>query len=281
MKEKIFSILEILLGNLLLAIGVSWFILPYDVLSGGMAGIATIVSALTGISDVIIIDVLDAVFFVAGALMLGRRFAVTTALSAVVYPLFLHLLSLWPLEIQCTQLLAAIYGGLLAGAGVGIVFRNGASTGGTDVAVLIAHKYTGIELSRLTLIADSVVAIAGLWIYGVEPLLVGLISIYVSSVAIDKTMLPKSNGAVALYIISDKYKEIGEFIHTDLYRGTTIIKGKGGYTSEERTIMLTVVGKNQYAKLAQFIPTVDPYAFIIVSDAKEVKGEGFTYEYRV
>ena len=156
-KQKVIGILEIIGGNFLLAVAVSWFILPYDILSGGMAGIAIIISRLTNISDVIIIDVLDVAFFLAGWLILGRRFAMTTAISAVVYPLFLHLLSLAPVKIECGALLAAVYGGVIAGAGVGIVFRNDGSTGGTDVIVLILHKFTGVKLSKLTLDRKSVV----------------------------------------------------------------------------------------------------------------------------
>lgn len=280
-KEKVISFLEILLGNLLLAMAVKWFILPYHILSGGMAGIATIISRLTSISDVLIIDILDIGFFLLGWWILGRKFALTTAISAIVYPIFLHVLSLWPVSIDCGSLMAAIFGGAIAGVGVGIVFRNDGSTGGTDVIVLIAHKYTGMEISKLTLITDSIVAAAGLYLYGIEALLTGLLAIYISSQAIYKVMMPSSSSAVALYIISDKMTEIGDYIHSELYRGTTIMKAEGGYTNEKRNVILTVVAKNQYAKLTSFIQNIDPYAFIIVSDAKEVRGEGFTYEYRV
>ena len=94
-------------------------------------------------------------------------------------------------------------------------------------------------------------------------------------------MVPKSNEAVALYIITEKKQDICEFIHIDLSRGTTLLQGKGGFTEQDKDIILTVVSKNQYVTLSNFIEKTDPYAFVIVSDAKEIKGQGFTYEYRV
>ncbi len=94
-------------------------------------------------------------------------------------------------------------------------------------------------------------------------------------------MVPKSNEAIALYIITSETEKIKEYIHNNLYRGTTILQAKGGYTNEDREVIMTVVKRNQYNSLNKYIEEVDPYAFVIVSDAKEIKGEGFTYEYRV
>ena len=281
MKNRFIDIAGILLGNFLLAVSVAYFVLPFDILSGGVAGISIITKGLWGWSPTLIIDILVVGLFVIGAFVLGREFAVKTALSSIVYPVFLEILVRFPIELEIDILMSVIFGGLIAGVGVGIAFRHNASTGGTDIISLIANKYLDIPVSTAVMITDGIITARGLIVYGLQDVLLGIIYIYASTVAINKIMVPKSNEAVALYIITEKKQEICEFIHVDLSRGTTLLQGKGGFTEQEKDIILTVVSKNQYVRLSKFIEKADPYAFVIVSDAKEIKGQGFTYEYRV
>ena len=280
--SKIYEICAILIGNLLLAISVAYFVLPYDILSGGVAGIAVITKALFQWPETIVIDVLVVGLFVMGAVIFGKEFALKTALSSVAYPVFLNILvEVFPYDLGINELFACIFGGIIAGAGMGIVFKHGASTGGTDIPALAVHKYTGIDVDKVILFNDCLCTIAGLFTFGIEHVLYGIIYIYTSSYAIGKTMVPNGGGAVALYIISNEKEKICDYIHVELFRGSTILKATGGYTQEERDVILTVVSKREYAKLSEYVAEVDPYAFIIVSDAKDIKGEGFTYEYRV
>lgn len=281
MKSTIKDIIAVFIGNFLLAASVAFFVLPHDILSGGVAGIAVICKALFGTPETIVIDVCVVATFILGALVLGKEFTIKTALSTVIYPLFLELLIRVPCEMELDMMMSCIFGGALAGIGIGLVFRHNASTGGTDVPCLIIAKYTGINVSTVVMAADALVCLAGLVAYGLEDVLFGIVYIYVSSYAINQVMVPKTDEAVALYIISSAADQIREFIHIDLYRGTTILNATGGYTNEPRQVILTVVSKSQYGQLTGFVEKVDPYAFVIVSDAKEIKGEGFTYEYRV
>ena len=281
MKNRLIDVAGILLGNFLLAVSVAYSVLPFDILSGGVAGISVITKGLWGWSPTLIIDILVVGLFVIGAFVLGREFAVKTALSSIIYPVFLEILVRFPVELEIDILMSVIFGGLIAGVGVGIAFRHNASTGGTDIISLIAHKYLNIPVSTAVMITDGIITVRGLIVYGLQDVLLGIIYIYASSVAINKIMVPKSNEAVALYIITEKKQEICEFIHIDLSRGTTLLQGKGGFTEQDKDIILTVVSKNQYVTLSNFIEKTDPYAFVIVSDAKEIKGQGFTYEYRV
>ena len=280
-KERLLDLVTIVFGNLLLAVSVNYFVLPFDILSGGVAGIAVITRALFNWDANIVIDVLVIGLFILGAMFLGREFAMKTALSSIIYPAMLELMRPYACSLQIDRFMACIYGGIIAGIGIGLVFRSNASTGGMDIPPLIINKYTGIEVGTLVLITDTICALAGLVAYGIEEVLFGFAYIYVSSVAISRTMVPKTDEAVALYIISDHYESICEYIHTDINRGTTLIEATGGYTGDSKKVILTVISKSQYLQLSKHVEEIDPYAFVIVSDAKDIKGEGFTYEYRV
>ncbi|MBQ6654001.1 MAG: YitT family protein [Erysipelotrichaceae bacterium] len=278
--KKFKSIFMIVLGNFLLAVSVSYFVLPYNVLSGGCAGIALITRELFGWNTTITIDVLVILFFILGYLFLGREFTLKTALSSAVYPVFITLLSWFDIRIEADQLLMSIFGAVVAGAGVGIVIRENASTGGTDVPPMIVHKYTGMPIPVLMAITDGILVIAGLLAYNIQDVMIGLIYIYISNAIINEVIMPRSS-SVALFIISDRKDEIMSYIHDSLERGTTIVPARGGYTDNAKEVIMTVLSKNQYNLLAQQIERIDPKAFIIVSDAKDVKGEGFSYDYRV
>lgn len=260
-----------------MALSVEFFVLPYDILSGGVAGIAVIVTKFINVDGQVVIDILVIALFIIGALVLGREFALKTFLCSLTYPIFLRLLASIHYNLEVSKLLACIYGGAIAGAGIGIVLRFDASTGGTDIPPLIVHKYTGWSIAVLMWVMDAAICVAGLVAYGVEDVLLGIIYIYLSSYAINKVVVPKTDEAVALQIISDKKPEICDFIHDKLKRGTTIMPARGGYTNVEKEVILTIVYKNQYRQLLDFIEEKDPSAFVVVSSAKEVKGEGFSY----
>ena len=281
MKKKVIDILGVLFGNFLLAVSVAYFVLPNDVLSGGVAGISIITKVLFGLSPTLVIDILVISLFIIGALVLGKDFAIKTALSSISDPIFLEILVPYPTEMDIDPILNCVFGGAIAGIGMGIAFRHNASTGGTDIICLLMDKYLHIPVSTSVMITDGIITAAGLLTYGLQDVFLGMVYIYASSAAINKMMVPKTGEAIALYIITDKFDEIKEFIHVKLSRGTTILDGRGGYTDKKKQIILTVLSRGQYVTLSDFIEKTDPYAFVIVSDAKEIKGEGFTYEFRV
>jgi len=280
MKKRVKDILIIILGNFVLALSVNYFVLPYDILSGGVAGIAIIFKALFGFNTTIVIDIAVIVTFILGYIFLGKEFSAKTLLSSIVYPIFISVLSYFPYKIEANPILMSIFGGVLAGLGIGIVFKVDASTGGTDVPPLIVHKYTGISIPVLMFTLDGILTLAGLVAYGPEDVMIGIIYIFISNYVIDKIIVPQSN-AVSLMIISNEKDKICEYIHVKLDRGTTILHGKGGYTNQEKEVIMTVVSTVQYNLLAKEITNIDPYAFVIVSDAKDIKGEGFSFPVRV
>lgn len=283
-KETIQEIVLVIIGNLVLALGVTVFILPNDVLTGGLTGIAVALEPVIHVEPTLVINVMTVALFFVGWLFLGRRFALKTLVSTICYPLFLSLLA-WVVDTQFPEnyfimdrYLATIYGGILMGCGVGLIFRCGASSGGMDIPPLVLHKFTHIPLATLVLITDTLTVLLGVATYGFQAALVGIISVFLSSVAIDKMLTLGAIKSKNCMIISQRYEEMLSYIHQELYRGTTILQGHGGFTQENRPVIMVVVSKKQYPLLEHEVLKVDPNAFIIVTDTDEVHGLGFTYE---
>ncbi|MGI6582130.1 MAG: YitT family protein [Erysipelotrichaceae bacterium] len=281
MSERIKSVLLIILGNFIFSIAIVYFVLPYDILSGGCAGIGIIIEELFGINATIVIDVLVVSTFIIGYFILGKEFALKTLVSSIVYPIFLTVLSYFPYHIEADPILIVVYASVLTGVGLALVLREDASTGGTDVPAIVLHKYTGLSLPVTFFIIDGIIAIVGTLVFSLQDVMVGLIYVYLYNSIINKLMVPKTDRAISLFIISEKKDEINDYIHDKLNRGTTLVPIKGGYTDEEKEAIMTIVSKPQYHQLEKVIEKIDKFAFVIVSDAKEIKGEGFTYEIRV
>lgn len=268
-------------GTFILVVSVAYFILPFNILSGGVAGIAVAVSPITGLSEEVITNVSVVVLFIFGAMFLGKNFTVKTIYCSIMYPVFLSILMRFPVDIQIEPLLASVYAGVLAGIGVGLVFRVNASTGGMDVPVLILNKWTKLPIPTLMLVTDALTVCLGWWVYGIEAVLIGLISVYSCTIVIDKILVFGSNKAMSMHIISDYHQEIANLIHDELDRGCTMLQGYGGYTSIERPVLLCVVDAKQYPLLMKRVQEIDSQAFIIASEANEVRGNGFHLDYRV
>ena len=281
LKQKGKDIVWVVAGNAVLALAVSMFILPYDILSGGVAGIAVALQPLIPLPVTPMVNLLVVGLFILGACFLGKEFAMKTILSSLIYPVFLTFFSGRVPVLDLDPILASLYGGLLGGMGVGMALRTGASTGGMDIPPLIVHKLTHIEIAKLVLITDALTVLLGAFTYGLEAVLIGFVSVWASSVAIDKVLMFGGQQAKAIQIISDQYEQIIERIHSELERGTTLIEAQGGYTHEKRKIVLVVITKNQYPALMEMVTAIDKEAFVIANDTHEVKGFGFSFEFKV
>ena len=281
LKQKGKDIVWVVAGNAVLALAVSMFILPYDILSGGVAGIAVALQPLIPLPVTLMVNLLVVGLFILGACFLGKEFAMKTILSSLIYPVFLTFFSGRVPVLDLDPILASLYGGLLGGMGVGMALRTGASTGGMDIPPLIVHQLTHIEIAKLVLITDALTVLLGAFTYGLEAVLSGFVSVWASSVAIDKVLMFGGQQAKAIQIISDQYEQIIERIHSELERGTTLIEAQGGYTHEKRKIVLVVITKNQYPALMEMVTAIDKEAFVIANDTHEVKGFGFSFEFKV
>lgn len=280
MKSKVFELGVILGGNLILAFATACFILPYNIVTGGVAGVAVVLEPLFHIPAQWTINGIVGIMFVVGTVFLGKEFAMKTIISSVAYPVFLNLLMAFPFAMpqDMDPILASLYGGIFTGIGVGLVMRMGASTGGMDIPPLVIHKFTNFPLSKLVFITDVLTVALGLIAYGVNNVLIGLISVYVGSRMIDAALTFGAKHSKSLEIISSEYEKMLPYIHDNLYRGSTLIEAEGGYTGDKKKILLTAISSNQYNSLMQYVYSVDKEAFVIVHDVLEVRGYGFTYE---
>ena len=278
-KEKVMEMGMIVLGNLAIAIGVSFFILPSNILSGGVAGIAVALEPVFHIEPRLVINGLTIGLYILGAVLLGKQFALKTFVSTIVYPLFITVLGIWFADVRITSnpLLASIYGGIFVGTGIGLVYRVGGSTGGMDIPPLIINKYTHIPLSSLVLMIDGLTVLLGAIVYGIEASMIGLVSVWVCGQVINKLITLGAREAKNVLIISEKHDEVIQQIYQQIDRGVTILHATGAYTQQEKPVIMVVLYKKQFIELNRVIAAVDPEAFVIVSDVNEVQGRGFTY----
>lgn len=272
--ETVTSILLLLIGSFIIAVSFNIFLVPLGIASGGVSGLSILVKRMTDIPPAYTQWALNVPLFLVGWWLLGKRFALKTALGSFVLPFFVLLTSHWSPP-TTNALLAAIYGGIGVGVGLGLVFRGRGSTGGLDLAAQLLHRYTGIRLGLAVACFDGLVIAAAGILIAPENALYALIGLFATSKTIDFVQTGLALSKVA-FIVSDRPDDITEVILSDLDRGLTMLDGRGGYTKQQRTILMVVVGRGEVSKLKQLVRSADPHAFVIISDTAEVLGEGFS-----
>lgn len=277
-KSRLLDLTLILTGTFILAVSVELFILPYNILSGGVAGVAVALEPFFHIDKTLFANVGVLSLLAAGWAVLGKEFARNTLISSLAYPVFTTILSRHPVDLTIEPLLASFYAGLLGGVGIGLVMRTGASTGGMDIPPLILNKLTGIKVSTLVMITDALTVMLGIVAYDLSAALLGLISVMASGFGIARILeAGKGVHVKNVQIISDQWEEIKNAIAEKINRGTTIIDVQGGYTGKHKKMILCVVSEREYVSLTNLISSIDPHAFVIITDTSDMLGEGFTY----
>lgn len=270
----------ILLGNLLYSFAIAFFILPSGLITGGTTGIALFVNYLTGLDISLFVLIFNIVMFIAGLIILGKTFALSTVLSSIAYPFMLSFaqwLNRLTGDLTHDLILCTIFGGLLIGIGIGIVIRAGASTGGMDIPPLVLNKKFGINVSVSLYAFDFTILILQMFFSGREQILYGILLVCIYTFALEKVLIMGKN-KTQVEIISEKYKEINDLIITRFDRGTTIYQATGGFTGNEAHAVLTVINKRELFAIQEAVMKLDPAAFIIISQVNEVKGRGFTLQ---
>lgn len=273
LSRRLMEYVLLLLGSVIIAVSFNVFLSPNQVASGGVSGISIIVNSMMGIEPALTQWALNIPLFLAGTLMLGKQFGVKTAIGSVMLPLLVLLTRDLP-SLTDNILLASIYGGILIGIGLGLVFRGRGSTGGLDLAAQILHKYTGISLGLCIALLDGLVIVTAGLLISPEKAMYALIGLFVTSRTINVMQVGLSYSKVA-FIISESEKALQEAILYELDRGLTKLQATGGYTGEERTVLMVVVGQTEVSRLKELVRRIDPGAFVILSDTNEVLGEGF------
>jgi uncharacterized membrane-anchored protein YitT (DUF2179 family) len=263
-------------GLFLTALGWTAFLIPAKITGGGITGVSTLIFFGTGFPLGISYLIINAVLIVFAIKILGRSFGVKTIFSVVVLSVLFSLLQQFITEpIINDDFLSTVLGGILGGAGVGIVFTQGGSTGGTDIIAMIINKYKNISPGRIILYLDVfIIASSYLLFQSIEKIVYGYVTMGIASYTID-LLFTGSKQSVQIFIFSKKYDEIANRIGKEVGRGITIIDGKGWYSGEQTKVLLVMVKKPEASQIFRIIKEVDQSAFMSVNNVMGDYGQGF------
>ncbi|WP_418790990.1 YitT family protein [Phosphitispora sp. TUW77] len=276
MKLRVFrEYFFILIGVTITAVGLDMFLVPNKIAAGGVSGIATIVYYKARFPVGLTMFIINVPLFLAGVRKMGMGFGVRSLFGTATISLAVDLLApVLPIPTR-DPLLASIYGGIFAGIGIGIVFRNRGTTGGTDLAAAIINNYMKMSVGVVLFMIDaSVIIAAGITFRSAELALYALLTVFLTSRVID--IVQEGFGyAKAALIISDNPEAVSEAILNRMDRGVTTLKGKGMYTGTNRDVVFSVVTRAEISILKELVHSIDEKAFVILTDVHEVLGEGF------
>ncbi len=294
----------VVLGSLILAFGCAIFIEPFEFVTGGVTGLSIVIDELFGspeyiipgvgkieLTNILVYAITIGLFFL-GLIFLGKDFALKTLVSSIIYPVSFHLFGLLvkynlfggffnlaadPQYANISLIISALFGGLCVGAGCAITFLGGGSTGGMDIlAFMLCKVFKKWKSSTVIFAIDAIIVVMGLLINNLVVTLLGVISAWIAVMVIDKIFIG-GNRAFTAQIVSDKHEEINLAIRNEVRRTTTMLVGYGGYSRAPKTVLSVTFTMNQYADLMRVIKRIDPKAFVSISQAHEINGEGFTY----
>ena len=271
------AVLLITLASLFYAVSFVWCFDPNGIAFGGITGLAQIINRLFPAIPVgVTVIVLNIPLFLLGWKLIGGKLLVSSLYAMFISSVFIDLITpLYDWQ-PMDPLLACIFGGLLMGGSLGIVFLQGATTGGTDLAArLLKLKFKWLPMGKLLMGVDlAVIILVALFFQNLNTALYGLVALYISTLAMDGILYGLDNAKVA-YIISDHNKEIADAIVHDLDRGVTILRGQGAYTGADKQVLMCAFKQREIASIKAAVKDIDPDAFLIVCNAHEVLGEGF------
>ena len=266
-----------ILGSAMFAAGFALFLQPNDMNSGGISGLAMIVVELLDFGSVGTLSILiNLPLFLLGGIKIGKRFFVGSLLGMILSSVLIDMIAAFPMP-QTDPLIGAIYGGVVCGLGLGIVFTAGTSTGGSDILVrLLKLKFRNVPIGQISMSFDAIVVVLTGLVFGdVRNALYTGITVYLCGKVIDGVVYRFDYSDVAL-IISSEYEQIAKAIGEKLDRGATFLHGEGSYSHKDTKVVLAAVKKQQIAELKELVMEIDPKAFLIVQEAHQVLGDGFS-----
>ena len=273
-KIRIKELIEFIIGCFLVALAFNLFMSPNNLVAGGVSGFSLILKHFFGLNPSTIISVANVFLIILSFLVLGKEKTKATILGSILFPVFVSLtehLSTYISFKESEMILIAVFGGALQGLGAGLIFRAGYSTGGTDILNMIISKIFKISLGNSMFFTDGTIIVIGAFVFGFNHLMYSLIILYLISTITDKVVLGISDSK-AFYIITSKEKEVKDFVINELKHGVTEFKARGGYNSENQTILMSVVPTREYYKLKEGIHNIDKNVFFVAMDSYEVKG---------
>lgn len=280
MKNTMFfhtkNIVLILMGSFIFSVGINYFAVANHLAEGGFTGISLLLHYLYGWSTGTIILLMNLPLLFIGYKVFGKLTFIYTLIGIGSVTLFLHLTQGWHRPMD-DLLLASLFTGALVGIGLGLVFRAGGTTGGVDIIARLLNKHLGISIGQVMLLFDFLVLIVSVFIIGLNVAMYSLIAVFVGTRIID-FVVEGLNISKAITIISENAFEISQDITKKMGRGVTILHGKGAYTGNHKEILYIVIAPNELPRLKEQVLRYDPHAFMVVHDARDVLGEGFSYE---
>lgn len=278
------TIIPIIAGSAIYAFGLMYFIIPNELMEGGVTGITVLLNYAFNISPSISTMALNIPLFLVGMKILGKRQSVYTGLGIVSLTLFLWLFEalidrgyVVPFHTEQDYILAALYAGVTLGAGLGIVFRFGGTTGGSDIIARIINRKFGFSMGQIILSLDILIIGLSLFFIPLERILYTLVAVFIASKVID-FIQEGAYAAKAFTIISDQAPELAHRISTEMDRGVTLIPAIGAYSQQAKHMVYCVVSRQEIRRLTGIAKSLDPRAFIIINDVNDVHGEGFKEE---
>lgn len=277
---KLKNVLFICLGAAIYGFGITHFNIEDHLAEGGLTGVTLILFALFRWDPGILNLVLNIPLFLVGWRLLGRNAFIYTSIGTVAFSFFVwffrHFYFL-DIPLRHDMTLAALFAGVFGGVGLGIIFRYGGTTGGSDIIARIMDKYFGISVGKTFFLTDTIVIASSLIYLDYKEAMYTLVAVFVGSRVID-FIQKGAYAAKAAIIISNQNKEIAKQIHDVMDRGATLLRGKGSFTDEEKDVLYCVVSRNEIFRLKNVIKQVDPHAFVAVNDINDALGEGFTLD---
>lgn len=274
-------IVPILIGSGIYAFSLHYFVIPNELMEGGVTGLSLLLFYVTGVPPSITTLLINFPLFLMGWKSLGRPAMVYSIIGTMGLSVSLWMMETWitvgslhPFQSEEDMLLAALYAGVTIGGGLGIVFRFGGTTGGADIIAKLVHKWRGWRIGKTLLVIDAIVITSSLLYISLEKVLYTLVVAFIASNVID-FIQDGAYAAKAFMIISERPEEICTSIETQLQRGVTLLQAKGGHTYKDRKVVYCVVNKQEARKLKLMIKTIDPHSFVVINDVHDVLGEGF------
>lgn len=277
MKHKLVTFFSILFGNALLAFAICAFVVPNNFMLGGSNGIALALHKFIPLPLSLLNGILNGLLFLLGLAFLGKNFAAGTLLSTIVYPIFMAIFEQLPLGTLFTEdrLTCAIFCAVLSGFGIGIVVRSGGATGGMDIPPCILHKYKGIPVGTSLMVFDTIIVLAQVCMNGLDGILHSLLIIFLVSATVNHTVVTGVK-KVQLIVISPLYEKIRHEVLETQDSGVTMLDIETGYESRQQKAVLCILYAKRYPAIRDAILKLDPHAFIVTSEVKNVNGKGYT-----
>lgn len=273
-KHRAFRIFEMIVGIFIMAVAFNLFIQPNNIVPGGVSGLALVIKKIFNVDVSLFVFISSMLLLVLSFFTLGYEKTRNSILGSILFPIFLSLTSgvvdFLPID-TTDQLLLALFGGVIYGFGIGLVFKAGFTTGGTDILNQIVCKYGKTSLGTSMILVDGFVVLLGGIVFGWTKFMYALILLYIISILTDKVLLGISDSK-AFYIITEKQDLISEFVINDLHHTVTVLDAKGGFTNVKNPVLFAVIPTSEYYRFKEGIRIIDPKAFFTVVDAYEVMG---------